>query len=357
MNKNLNIVFVGLSITSSWGNGHATTYRALIRQLAARGHDVTFFECDVPWYSSNRDLPSPTFCRTLLYKDVEDLRINYERVIKNANFIILGSYVQKGVPTANWLLKTANCPVGFYDIDTPVTLAKLANGDYEYIDNSVLPRFSVYLSFTGGKTLDILQNELGSPKAIPFYCSVDIDKYFPQQQEKCYDLGYLGTFSPDRQPALKKLMLDAADKWINGKFIVVGPQYPKNVKWPKNLTKIEHLEPSKHRSFYNSQRYTLNITRIDMIKAGFSPSVRLFEAAACGTPIISDYWQGIETFFKPDDEILISSSPQQTLNYIQDIPEETRKQISINARKRVINEHTASVRAKQLEQIICSLLP
>lgn len=357
MTKKLNIVFVGLSITSSWGNGHATTYRALLKQLSAKGHNIIFFECDVPWYSSNRDMPNPPFCRTLLYKDIPDLQANYKSIIQNADFIILGSYVQKGVLTANWLLKTANCPLAFYDIDTPVTLAKLANKDYEYIDESLIPRFSVYLSFTGGKTIDILQNQFKSPKAIPFYCSVDIDEYYPQRQKINFDLGYLGTYSPDRQPALKNLMLDAAQRWNNGKFIVAGPQYPKNINWPKNLKKLEHIEPSKHRGFYNSQRYTLNITRADMVNAGFSPSVRLFEAAACATPIISDYWHGIETFFIPEKEILISNSPLQTLKYLRRIPEEKRNKIAAAARTRILKEHTASARASQLEHIISNLLP
>lgn len=182
-----------------------------------------------------------------------------------------------------------------------------------------------------------------------FYCSFDPALYFPEEQPVKWDLGYLGTYSDDRQPPLKKLMLDAAETWSDGKFVVAGPQYPTSIQWPQNVERIEHLPPSEHRKFYNSQRFTLNITRADMIKAGWSPSVRLFEAAACGTPIISDYWEGMDSIFEIGKELLLSASPEDTLQCLQNIPDEERKAIGERARKKVLANHTAAHRATELE--------
>ena len=290
----LNIVFIGLSITSSWGNGHATTYRGLIRALSKRGHQITFLERDVPWYAVNRDMPNPAFCTTELYQDLKELKSSFGGLIEYADLVIVGSYVPDGVAVGDFVVNTAKGTTAFYDIDTPITIAKLEKGDYEYLSPELISKYDLYLSFTGGPILERLENQYGSPKAYPLYCSFDPAHYYPEEHEPIWDIGYLGTYSEDRQPGLERLMLNAATEYKSKRFVVAGPKYPQSVEWPGNVKHIEHLPPLQHRQFYNSQRYTLNITRTAMIKAGYSPSVRLFEAAACGTPIISDYWKGIE---------------------------------------------------------------
>jgi spore maturation protein CgeB len=345
----LDIVVLGLSITSSWGNGHATTFRGLIRELSANGHDVTFLERDVPWYASNRDLPNPSYCKTELYNDLNELKEKYSSEIRNADLVIVGSYVPEGVAVGNYVLDTAEGVTAFYDIDTPVTLAKIENKDYEYLHPALISQYDLYLSFTGGPTLKRLEQQYGSPMARPLYCSFDPELYYPEVQENMWDLGYLGTYSADRQPPLQKLMLDAAQQMPDGNFVVAGPQYPEDVKWPGNVQHIHHLPPAEHRSFYNSQRFTLNITRADMIKAGYSPSVRLFEAAACGTPIISDYWDGIDSIFEIGKEILISYSAEDTIRYLTTITDEERTDMGKRAMKKVLEHHTAAHRAKELE--------
>jgi spore maturation protein CgeB len=349
MKGQLNIVILGLSVTSSWGNGHATTFRGLIRELDKKGHKVTFLERDVPWYASNRDLPNPPFCKTILYSNLEELKSQHSELITNADLIVVGSYVPGGVAVGEFVTTTANGVTAFYDIDTPVTLAKLERGDFEYLCPELIPQYQLYLSFTGGPTLQKIEQQYGSPAARAFYCSFDTELYFPEQANLKWDLGYLGTYSDDRQPPLEKLMLNAAQKLSEQKFVVAGPQYPQNIQWNKNVERIEHLPPSEHRKFYNSQRFAMNITRADMIKAGYSPSVRLFEAAACGTPIISDYWDGIDSIFEIDTEILISKSADDTIAYLTTISEEERKFISERARQKVLNHHTAAHRASELE--------
>jgi spore maturation protein CgeB len=238
----------------------------------------------------------------------------------------------------------------FYDIDTPVTLARIDAG-VDYLAPRQIPAYDLYLSFTGGPTLDCLQRRYGAPLARPLYCSVDPDLYFPTRlpEEQHYDLGYLGTYSDDRQPVLDCLFLSVARAWRRGRFVVAGPQYPDAIRWPANVVRVTHLEPSKHRHFYNTLRYTLNITRRDMVAAGYSPSVRLFEAAACGTPIVSDTWTGLDTFFTPGSEILLTRSDADTLACLREIPEAERTAIGMRGRERVLRAHTAAHRAAELE--------
>jgi spore maturation protein CgeB len=345
----LNIVILGLSITSSWGNGHATTYRGLVRELVRRGHRVLFLERDVPWYASNRDLPQPPYGRTELYTGLEDLHARFTDEVRQADLVVVGSYVPQGVEVGRWVQRTARGLPAFYDIDTPVTLTKLSRGDYEYLSPELIPGYRLYLSFTGGPLLRRIERELGSPAARALYCSVDPELYTPRAGEPCWDLGYLGTYSEDRQPALNNLMLNAAREWRAGRFVVGGPQYPASVRWPLNVERVEHLAPPEHAAFYNSQRFTLNVTRADMVQAGYSPSVRLFEAAACAVPIISDVWDGLETLFTPGEEILIARSSASTLTFLRELSEKERRALGERARARVLAGHTAAHRAEELE--------
>jgi spore maturation protein CgeB len=347
--SSLRIVVLGLSVTSSWGNGHATTYRGLVRELTRRGHAVLFLERDVPWYAQNRDLPKPPFGRTALYLDLDDLRDRFACAVREADFVIVGSYVPEGVAVGDWVQSVATGATAFYDIDTPVTLAKLARGDYEYLAPRQIARYDVYLSFTGGPTLKRLEHDFGSPMARVLYCSYDPELYFPETQPLAWDLGYMGTYSEDRQRTLEALLTEPARRWPAGRFAVAGPQYPDHVRWPANVDYTSHLPPTEHRAFYNRQRYTLNVTRADMIQAGWSPSVRLFEAAACATPIISDRWDGIDTLLAPQREILLAHEAAEVLRILRDIGEDERRSIGRRARARVMSEHTAAHRAEQLE--------
>jgi spore maturation protein CgeB len=349
-------VFLGLSITSSWGNGHATTYRALLSELCRRGHDVLFLERDLPFYADNRDLPEPPFGRTELYDSLEELRDGYADELKFADVVIVGSYVPQGREVIDFVLRTARGKIGFYDIDTPITLAKLCHGlDAEYLALDQIPKFDVYLSFTGGPTLEVLERRFGARRARPLYCSVDPALYHPDAAPLLWDLGYLGTYSADRQPALSTLLIEPARKLTAMNFCVVGPQYPESIDWPANVVRLQHLSPSRHRAFYNSQRFTLNVTRREMIASGHSPSVRLFEAAACGTTIISDAWEGLERLFSPGIEILLARDSSQVEKYLNEITEEQRLAIAGRARDRVLGEHTSAHRVESLEKYVAEL--
>ena len=349
----MKIVFLGLSITSSWGNGHATTYRGLVRELVARGHDVLFLERDQPWYAENRDLAQPSFGETRLYQSVRELQARFRQEVREADGVIVGSFVPEGVAVGNWVTQRAHGVTAFYDIDTPVTLAKLAGGECEYLSPALIARYAYYLSFTGGPTLEKLETLYGSPAARPFHCSVDPCLYYPEAPlQKKWILGYLGTFSEDRQPALDRLLVAPAATDPTAAMVVAGPMYPESVTWPANVERIPHLSPADHRAFYNAQRFTLNITRAEMLRAGYSPSVRLFEAAACGTPIITDPWEGLAEFFLPGEEILVANSAAEVLEILRDLPEQQARELGRRGRERVLAAHTAAHRAAELEALI-----
>jgi spore maturation protein CgeB len=349
-------VILGLSITSSWGNGHATTYRALVRELARRGHRVLFLERDVSWYAENRDLPRPPYGRTELYTDLHDLRRRFGAEVRSADAVMIGSYVPDGIAVGQWVQRSASGVTLFYDIDTPVTLARLAKGGVDYVSPALIARYDLYLSFTGGPTLRLLERKYRARAARALYCSVDPSLYYPEPVAPRWDLAYMGTYSDDRQPSLERLLLEPARQRPTGRFAVVGPLYPETLEFPANVERIAHLAPDDHRSFYNAQRFTLNITRADMIKAGYSPSVRLFEAAACGTPIISDSWRGLGSFFEPGEEILLAASARDVARHLSETSEEERVSIGRRARERVLASHTAQHRAEELEGHILSAL-
>jgi spore maturation protein CgeB len=350
----MRIVFLGLSITSSWGNGHATNYRALVRELAARGHEVLFCERDVPWYAAHRDLPHPDAGSLCLYGDLEELRRGAEQAVVAADLVVLGSFVPEGVQVAEWLLTVAPGRVAFYDIDTPVTLEKLTAGDDEYVSAELMSRFDLYLSFTGGPTLERLRDEWSVRRPIFFPCLVDPASYRPHPEVAVrYDLGYLGTYSVDRQPTVQALLLDVAAAEPRRRFVLGGPGYPAQPT-PANLERIDHVAPPAHPDFYGAQRFTLNVTRAQMRAAGYSPSVRLFEAAACGVPIISDRWEGLEAVLAPGTEILVADTTSDVREMLA-LGEEERRAIAERARQRVLGEHTASQRVDVLEREAAAL--
>jgi spore maturation protein CgeB len=341
----MKLVFLGLSITSSWGNGHATTYRALLRELSGLGHQILFLERDVPWYASNRDMIAPSFCTVELYRDLEDLPKRFGTIVRSADAVIVGSYVPDGVRIGEWVLATARGLTAFYDIDTPVTLAKLEREDFEYISADLIPRYRVYFSFSGGAILKRLEKEYGSPAARALYCSADPELYYPEKIHRRWALGYLGTYSDDRQPALNRFLVQPALRLPLDRFALCGPGYPQEIEWPPNVDRTEHLPPDQHQRFYNEQRFTLNITRASMRKIGYSPSVRLFEAAACGVPIISDTWDGIEMFFEPGNEIILVQTTDEVVSTLQNFPDRERIRIGARARSRFLRDHTPRHRA------------
>lgn len=340
----MKLVVLGLSLSSSWGNGHATTFRALLAAFAARGHEVLFLERDVPWYAAHRDLAAPDFCRLAYYDSLAGLE-QWRGEIAGADAVMVGSYVPDGIAVSAFVQGAARGAVCFYDIDTPVTLAALDRGECDYVSRNIISHFDIYFSFSGGPVLTRLEEDYGARAARALYCSVDTERYHPVDVECRWDLTYLGTYSPDRQPTLERLLIAPALACPDMTFAVAGPRYPEDIVWPANVERIEHLPPGEHAAFYSASRYTLNVTRADMIAAGWSPSVRLFEAGACGTPIISDRWEGIETLFAPGEAIILADKSAEVIAALR----RPARAIGEAARAAVLDGHSAAVRAARFE--------
>ena len=351
----MKIVVFGLTLTSSWGNGHATTYRALLKALARRGHRILFVEKDVEWYRSNRDLPCPDFCSVELYADWAKDGGRIIQLSLDADAIVVGSYFPDAIAASQILFAKVRCPVMFYDIDTPITLNKLReSGGSEYLDGDHIPFYSAYLSFTSGPALLELETRFGARRAIAFFCSVDPEMYHPTPEKMEFQcaLSYLGTYALDRQNKLMELLDRAAGLLPQDKFLVAGSQYPPALTWRENVKRITHVAPADHPAFYSSARFTLNLTREDMVAAGYSPSVRLFEASACGAAIISDPWPGMEEFLTPGEEVLISSSGEEVARILGGLSDEQRRRMGAQARDRILATHTSDHRAIAFEEVV-----
>jgi len=350
----LKITILGLSITSSWGNGHATTYRALARALRARGHQIVFFERNLEWYASNRDMPEPPFCVVHIYDRWDDILPRVRRELASSDVAVVGSYFPDALAAIEEVFNSSAEVKAFYDIDTPITVAALDAGGAEYLKPEHVAGFDIYFSFTGGPVLRKLESKFGAQRAVPLYCSFDPgnNQLSTQQSRFASDLSYMGTYAPDRQSKLEEFFCEPARALLEKRFLIAGPQYPTQIKWPANVRQIIHLEPRLHAPFYSSSRLTLNLTRQEMVAAGYSPSVRLFEAAGCGATIASDRWPGLETFFTPGEEILLPNSGRDVIGYLTEMYETEMKAIGWRAQERVLLEHSSERRAIQFEEYV-----
>ncbi len=350
----MKLVIFGLTVTSSWGNGHATIWRGLLSALAALGHRTTFFERDVPYYASHRDLTESPEYRIELYSDWSAVMRKARAELEDADAAIVTSYCVDAVE-ASELLMTSDVPMRvFYDLDTPVTLDRLQRGEtVEYIPPDGLGAFDLVLSYTGGRALEELRRRLGARVVAPLYGSVDpgIHKPVPAAPRYRSDLSYLGTYAADRQPALYELFLKPAIALPEKRFVIGGSKYPQDFPWAPNIWFLQHVSPPEHPAFYSSSALTLNITRAAMADMGYCPSGRLFEAAACSTTVVSDGWEGLDEFFEPDREIIIVRTAEDVIEALSRTPSELRH-IGEAARVRALEEHTARDRAQTLVELL-----
>jgi spore maturation protein CgeB len=345
----LKITIFGLTLSSSWGNGHATPYRAILRALARQGHQVTFFEKDAHYYAGHRDLVRCDFCELVLYETWEDCRRPALSIAADSDITIVASYCPQGSRISDELLELDHPLKVYYDLDTPVTLSRLRRGEVvDYVRADQLQEFDLVLSWTGGTALEQLR-EFGVEMPRPLYGCVDPDVYRRQsvrEQFRCA-LSYMGTYAPDRQEKLDALFLEPSRLRPDLNFLLAGSLYPPGWHWGSNVTKIEHVAPADHPALYSSSRCTLNITRAEMSSSGYCPSGRFFEAAACATPIISDWFDGLDDFFTPGEELFIAHSAEDTLRAVS-APGEQLRHMAERARQRTLDSHTGEHRAREL---------
>jgi spore maturation protein CgeB len=347
------LLVIGLSLSSSWGNGHAPTFRGLLRALHDRGWSVTFFERDVEWYRSNRDLSNPDFCDLRLYGEWADVESDVHAAARAAEAILVGSLVPNGAEIIDWLVPRAR-PLFFYDIDTPITLVELRRArQTEYLRADQIPLFETYFSFAGGPALDELERLWGARHAEALYCGVDTTVYRPAPADPRFEcaLSYMGTYTADRQPAIEELLFEPARLRPHERFLLAGAQFPP-MDVPPNVEHQVHIYPRDHAAFYCSSQATLNLTREAMRRYGWAPSTRMFEAAACGACMISDTWPGLDQLFAPESEILLAETRYDVLAQLDGLSAVRRASIGAAARARVLRDHTYERRAAQVEAAI-----
>jgi spore maturation protein CgeB len=350
----MRIVIFGLTISSSWANGHATLWRGLCRAWAEQQHHVCFFEKDVSYYATHRDLTSTSGYELVLYSNWDSVQKMAETAVRECDAAVVTSYCPDARAACDLILQSSTAVKIFYDLDTPVTLDKLRSGEaVDYIPEYGLSGFDLVLSFTGGRALDELRTRLGARRVAPLYGSVDANFYRPVPAADCYraDLSYLGTYAADRQPTLERLFLQPARQLRNRKFLIGGSQYPENFPWCENVYFVRHVAPPQHPAFYSSSRATLSVTRSAMAEMGYCPSGRLFEAAACGTPIVSDSWPGLDEFFEPGKEIFVASEPEH-VSKVLSMPAAERQKPGAAARQRVLAHHTAQHRSQEFLRMV-----
>jgi len=350
----MKLVIFGLTLSSSWGNGHATLWRGLCKALGRRGYEVVFFERDVPYYAAHRDFTELPDGELILYSSWDEVLPQAQQQLAGADVGMVTSYCPDGIAASELVLSSNVKLRTFYDLDTPVTLNHLRSGrSVNYIGPRGFQDFDLVLSYTGGAALEQLKTELGARRVAPLYGSVDPEVHRPVAAVEMFrcDLSYLGTYAEDRQAALETLFIEPARQLPQQKFLIGGAQYPQAFPWTENIFFASHVEPPDHPAFYSSSRLTLNVTRQAMAETGFCPSGRLFEAAASGVPILSDQWEGLDEFFTPGQEILVARTTEEAIE-ILNLPEMELDKISQAARERTLTEHTADRRAQDLENAL-----
>lgn len=354
----MHLVIFGLTISSSWGNGHATLWRALVRALARRRHTVTFFERNVSYYTSARDeWTPPPGVHVRCYSSLGEITIEAAKELDSADLALFTSYCPDGPAVSRLILDSRATIKAFYDLDTPVTLDAACKGTVSYLPAEGLSTFDIVLSYTGGRALTELSTRLGARVVAPLYGSVDPKAHFPVDPVKQFRgiLSYLGTYTADRQQSVETLFLDAASRMPAERFMLAGAQYPSSFPWRENVFYFPHIPPPLHPAFFCSSRATINITRGVMAAYGYCPSGRLFEAAACGAPLLSDRWEGLEMFFQPGKEVLLVENTEDVVQALA-LSDAELRDLAEAARARVLAEHTADRRAVELESICCRLL-
>lgn len=350
----MKVVIFGLTISSTWGNGHATLWRGLCRALHSAGHHIVFVEHDVSYYAQHRDLTGADWCRLMLYERWSDVAPAARDELASADVGLVTSYCPDGPDACQLVLDSSAARKVFYDLDSPVTLDRLARGEpVPYLPEHGLADFDLVLSYAGGAALDGLAEHTGARRVEPLYGSVDPDVHRPvaPDTDRQSALSYLGTYAADRQSVLERLFIEPARRRRSKRFALAGAQYPPDFPWTDNLHYFWHMPASDHPSFFCSSELTLNVTRAAMARVGYCPSGRLFEATACGTPVISDWWEGLDQFFAPSREVLVARDTDDVLAAL-DLTDDERQRIGASGRERTLDCHSARARAQQLERLL-----
>lgn len=348
------IAFFGSSILSSYWNGAATYYRGILKALHDLGHRVVFFEPDAYQRQENRDYDSLPYCDVVVYENnLEAVKKclkqaeTFDFVVKASGVGVFDGFLEEAVLG----LRAPNRKVVFWDVDAPATLSSLTSEDNPF--KALVPQYDLVLTYGGGEPVVMAYKALGAKKCVPVYNALDPETHHPGPSNEKFtcDLAFLGNRLPDREARVEEFFLRVAGR-MEGQTFLLGGSGWQDKPMSANVRYVGHVSTDRHNSLNSSAKAVLNISRQSMADYGFSPATRVFEAAGAGACIITDYWEGIETFFEPGVEILVARNGREVENLLQGLTDEKASDIGRAAMMRVLKDHTYAQRATELQAVL-----
>jgi len=352
----MEFAFFGSSLVSAYWNGAATYYRGLIRALHGRGHRVTFYESDAFERQKHRDMPDPSWARVVVYSSsgidavarcLDEARYA-DVIVKTSGIGVFDQLLEDAVLD----LKRSNNLIIFWDVDAPATLDRVQSTPADTF-RGLIPQYDLIFTYGGGEPVVSAYSELGAQQCVPIYNALDPSTHHPVAPDPRFeaDLGFLGNRLPDREARVEQFFLHAAELLPAKRFLLGGNGWH-DKPMPGNVNYIGHVYTRDHNAFNCTPRAVLNISRESMARYGFSPATRVFEAAGAAACLITDHFDGIETFFEPEKELLVARSGDNVADIVQTLTPQRAKAIGDAAYTRVLAEHTYDHRALLVEQIL-----
>jgi spore maturation protein CgeB len=351
----MRIAFWGSSLISAYWNGAATYYRGILRALARRGHEITFYEPDAYDRQKHRDIPDPDWARIVVYRAKDEHEVNrhiaaserFDVVVKASGVGVLDEFLEARIAA----FPACICKV-FWDVDAPATLDRLLANAHDPFHRA-LPWFDLVLTYGGGRPVTDEYRRIGARECVPIYNGFDPDVHFPAPLDPRFlcDVSFLGNRLPDRETRVEEFFLKSAHLVPEKRFLLGGSGWA-GKPLPPNVSYIGHVYTADHNAFNCSAKLVLNISRESMARYGFSPATRVFEAAGAAACLITDAWEGIELFLQPQIEVLVARDANDVARIVRELNDETVRAIGESARKRVLLEHTYSQRGKLVESVL-----
>jgi spore maturation protein CgeB len=352
----MNIAFFGSSIVSAYWNGAATYYRGIVRALHDRGHRITFYEPDAFGRQQHRDIDDPDWCTVVVYPaETEQQVLATVEQARGADLVVKAS----GVGVHDTLLESAvlslQAPgrlVLFWDVDAPATLDRMQADPADPL-RALVPRYDLVLTYGGGEPVRAAYRDLGARECVPIYNALDPATHFPVEPDPRFEarLGFLGNRLPDREERVEEFFLRAAAQLPAHRMLLGGSGW-QDKAMPPNVHYVGHVYTADHNAFNCTPLAVLNISRASMARYGFSPATRVFEAAGAGACLITDAWEGVDTFFEPGSELLVAGNADEVAAHVEALRPQTARRIGQAALQRVRAEHTYAHRAAQLDALL-----
>ena len=355
----MKIAFYGSSLLSSYWNGAATYYRGILHALAQRGHDITFYEPDAFDRQLHRDIEPPEWCRSVVYSATQEgLRSvlaeagDADVVVKANGVGVFDRELLEGVVAG----AREDALKLYWDVDAAATLDEM-RGQADHPVARALPDLDLVFTYGGGPPVVEAYRQFGARDCVPIYNALDPATHHPVPPDPAFaaDLGFLANRLPDREARVEEFFLRAAALLPDRRFLLGGNGWHEKAM-PANVTAIGHVGTASHNAFNCTPTAVLNVARDSMAHVGFSPATRVFEAAGAAACLITDEWEGIEQFLKPNEQVLVARDGQDVADCLAGLTPDRARAIGQAALARVLAEHTYELRAVEVDEALRPLL-